>query len=102
MLSLQRREGASKTWIVARRQGASYDGGAVGITATGCAVCAVSGHAALLDLDTGLVKRVFPPAVRGGVRARWGCSAASMAWSQTLTPPPSLPPILFRATTLTL
>lgn len=58
---------ASRTWVVARRSGASYTGGAIALCADGSdgegeglAACLCADRVALLDLATGTVARLLP------------------------------------------
>lgn len=50
----------SRSWIVSKRQGAAYTSGAVSVVNANTVACLCSERIALLDLETGLVKRFLP------------------------------------------
>lgn len=50
----------SRSWIVSKRQGAAYTSGAISVVNANTVACLCSERIALLDIDSGLVKRFLP------------------------------------------
>jgi hypothetical protein len=61
MASLKyKNDGLSRSWVVSKRQGASYTGGAAAVVDSRTLACLCSERVALLDTETGLVRRFIP------------------------------------------
>ena len=54
-------DGLSKSWAVSKRQGAAYTGGCICVVDQRTMACLSNDRVALLDVQTGLVSRFFPP-----------------------------------------